>query len=1058
MMLCKFGVFLLTVGLVTTSSIAQDETKNESWPWEEFIESDFPFFSMTVDARSVNGESVKDNLIARAIVFPLEDNCFLAYDVDLLRVAAVWTAEDMPFVNANMACNSYPYNFIKVRPGLGTLPQPKGEIWFQNGIYAGVGLGSPQIGDPRPARTDEDQICHGGLDRRLARFLGIDLTNGVEIQYEIAGKVRVNERFEHVQDGFIRRLQVNAHSEPIYVVIARNSDQVDFQCHGSGILTNIRQHVVCCIEPSKKLQTVSVSCTNTDRRNAAKSRRQSRGVVVNSSDRSVRRWQQSVRLSLPAAQSGAALNLEELPLPLENPYGRAVRPADISFFGTSGRAALVTFDGDVWLCDGLEPKSQEVVWTRFTSGLHEPLSIRIRDGEIFVYDRSGLWRLHDRDNNGEADYHELFCSRIHQTAETRDFALSLELETDGSFLVSKSGQRGTYSAILRVSPDGSDVKVIATGFRHPYLGYDPETGQIAATDQQGNWVPSTPVSFIEQDGFYGFRRSESLDDRPVSPPLTWIPHAECGSAASVMWVRNAEMGPLNNRPILLSYQPPRIMQLHTDLDELAIQGGATPLDLNIGSNPLLKAAINPADGLLYLTGFKVWGSLAQNATFFGRVRTDSSKPWTVPCKVQTARRGILLRFDHPLDLETASSRGAYTVRRWNYKRTSQYGSGHYRLDGTSGTETLPVSSVQISRDQQSVFLGIPGMRAVMQIEVSYEIAVQNDEPVRHQTFLSAHVLRKIDLTTHGFAGNEVDLSRRTVPPASKPPARPTIKRGARLYRQVGCIGCHSVDGSAVGKNGPSWLGLYGSERKLISTGESVTADESYLRESILNPAAKVAAGAVNGESGMPIYAGVLGDDQIDSLLLFIRALADEDASSHFVVSASSDTAVRDWRVEDFRDELMRPLSGRSFQQGKLVFLGASCFSCHRIGEGKGGTLGPDLTKLGENVRGLELLTHILEPSRKIDDKFKSRSVVTLDGRVHRGFLIFEDDTEIRITGDPLSNKPPTSINKSEIEQMTLSNISPMPKGMLNPYDQLQVLDLLAYIESRGNPDHTAFAR
>jgi mono/diheme cytochrome c family protein len=65
--------------------------------------------------------------------------------------------------------------------------------------------------------------------------------------------------------------------------------------------------------------------------------------------------------------------------------------------------------------------------------------------------------------------------------------------------------------------------------------------------------------------------------------------------------------------------------------------------------------------------------------------------------------------------------------------------------------------------------------------------------------------------------------------------------------------------------------LFGSKRKL-TTGEVVTADEAYLRESILNPSAKVAEGAVNGEAGMPIYEGVLNEEQIQSILLYARSL------------------------------------------------------------------------------------------------------------------------------------------------------------------------------------------
>ena len=82
----------------------------------------------------------------------------------------------------------------------------------------------------------------------------------------------------------------------------------------------------------------------------------------------------------------------------------------------------------------------------------------------------------------------------------------------------------------------------------------------------------------------------------------------------------------------------------------------------------------------------------------------------------------------------------------------------------------------------------------------------------------------------------------------------------------------SVDGSREGKTGPSWLGLFGSERKLTN-GQVVIADEAYLRESILNPAAKVAQGAVNGEAGMPIYDGVLSEEQIASIILYGRSLA-----------------------------------------------------------------------------------------------------------------------------------------------------------------------------------------
>ena len=132
-------------------------------------------------------------------------------------------------------------------------------------------------------------------------------------------------------------------------------------------------------------------------------------------------------------------------------------------------------------------------------------------------------------------------------------------------------------------------------------------------------------------------------------------------------------------------------------------------------------------------------------------------------------------------------------------------------------------------------------------------------------------MRKLFLKKEGFADDQVELNLTGAHSIAIESIEPTLEKGKALYGQLGCIGCHSVDGSREGRTGPSWLGLFGSKRKLL-TGETVTADEVYLRESILNPTAKVAEGAVNGEAGMPIYEGVLNEEQIQSIILYARSL------------------------------------------------------------------------------------------------------------------------------------------------------------------------------------------
>ncbi|MCB1165536.1 MAG: c-type cytochrome [Leptospiraceae bacterium] len=88
--------------------------------------------------------------------------------------------------------------------------------------------------------------------------------------------------------------------------------------------------------------------------------------------------------------------------------------------------------------------------------------------------------------------------------------------------------------------------------------------------------------------------------------------------------------------------------------------------------------------------------------------------------------------------------------------------------------------------------------------------------------------------------------------------------GQQIYNSAGCKSCHSIDGSRV--VGPSFKGLYGTERP-IEGGTKVVADENYIRESILNPGAKIHEGFPNL---MPPQD--LSDEQIESVILFFKTL------------------------------------------------------------------------------------------------------------------------------------------------------------------------------------------
>jgi cytochrome c oxidase subunit 2 len=94
------------------------------------------------------------------------------------------------------------------------------------------------------------------------------------------------------------------------------------------------------------------------------------------------------------------------------------------------------------------------------------------------------------------------------------------------------------------------------------------------------------------------------------------------------------------------------------------------------------------------------------------------------------------------------------------------------------------------------------------------------------------------------------------------PTQSPAQQGRKLFEQLGCIACHEA-GLA-----PNLQGLFGQPVRL-SDGQTTTADESYIRESILNPNAKVAAGY---QPIMPSFAGRVSDEQILQLIAYIKSI------------------------------------------------------------------------------------------------------------------------------------------------------------------------------------------
>jgi cytochrome c oxidase subunit 2 len=98
---------------------------------------------------------------------------------------------------------------------------------------------------------------------------------------------------------------------------------------------------------------------------------------------------------------------------------------------------------------------------------------------------------------------------------------------------------------------------------------------------------------------------------------------------------------------------------------------------------------------------------------------------------------------------------------------------------------------------------------------------------------------------------------------------PPAQAGSEMYKKFGCVQCHTIDGKA--NTGPTFKGVFGS-RVTMSDGSTVSVDENYVRESIMDPQAKI----VRGFQGvMPTFKGKITDEQITWIIAYLKTLSDE---------------------------------------------------------------------------------------------------------------------------------------------------------------------------------------
>jgi putative heme-binding domain-containing protein len=218
-----------------------------------------------------------------------------------------------------------------------------------------------------------------------------------------------------------------------------------------------------------------------------------------------------------------------------------------------------------------------------------------------------------------------------------------------------------------------------------------------------------------------------------------------------------------------------------------------------------------------------------------------------------------------------------------------------------------------------------------------------------------------------------------------------------------------------------------------------------------------------GGASLRGFLNIMIDDSVDSLSDAEKATLLKSTLRTQMTSAAAAPApskprpfVKEWKLDELTSIVEKGLkTKRDFDRGRTLFGQANCFSCHRF-DNEGGAQGPDLTGISGRFNARDLLESILDPSKEVSDQYAAVTITTTDGKAVTGRIVNHNGDNIQVMTDMLDPNGLVSVSARKVESMERSKVSMMPKGLLDAFKEDEILDLVAYLMSRGDRNNRMF--
>lgn len=653
------------------------------------------------------------------------------------------------------------------------------------------------------------------------------------------------------------------------------------------------------------------------------------------------------------------------------------------------------------------------------------------------------------------------------------------------------GTRAPGGYICRIDPDGKTWEVVAVGFRNQYDAAFNADGELFTYDADMEWDMNTPwyrptrICHVVSGAEFGWRNGAGKWPEYYPDSVPGVLDIGPGSPTGICFGYGAKFpAKYQNALFICDWSYGKMYAVHLEPQGASFAGKAeefitgTPL-------PLTDAVVNPQDGALY---FAIGGRRVQSGLYRVTYTGDESTAaaageLTKHAGERATRRALeaLHQAEPPAAVDKIWESLGSDDRILRY--AARVALEHQPLDrwqkrALSEQQPQPSLAALLALVRQ---FERPGKHKGEGADIDAKPPKWDGNDRVNQTPEREMVLAKVLAALERLDWDKltetqrVELLRvyqlaflRLGPPSEKARQKligllqPRLPAGSReinfeltqilVYLQapaaaekvVGLLGAAPTQEEQI---------HYAKTLRHLRTGWTPQLREEYFRWFIK-------AGGYRGGASFALFVQHIKEDAVALLTKEQKAalkpiLEAKPAEDVTPLAAAPRPFVKQWTFEELEPLVTSGLQDRDFEQGRKMFAAANCFGCHRF-DNRGGAIGPDLTSLAGRFSPRDILESVIEPDKVISDQYAAVTVITNDGKVVTGRIVNLSGDGININTNMLDPNAQVRIDRNNIEEIAPSRTSMMPKGLLNTLNKQEVLDLMAYLLSRGDPNSPMF--